>query len=279
MVDKKKDEVAVMGREQVPDFMRSDTGGLGTEGLSQNALSPPRLKLAQAISPEIDIIPDLKAGEYFNSVTEAVYGSKVRIISCFMTESYLLFEPRVPGNNGGLIARANDGIHWDPPNGVFEVVIDKKGTKVTWKTADTVSKSGLAAWGSFDPSDKKSGPAAVHSLNSIILLPDQLDDGPMAMSFVRSGLKIGKKFAGNLKMSRAPSFGRIFELTSLKVAGPSGDYYEPRVKAAGLVTSEDLYKESRAIYLMAKERGVEVNLDDSERTNEDHTSAGANDKY
>lgn len=248
---------------QIPDWMK-DKAGLGTEALSGNAFSPPRLKMSQALSPELETMAGLKAGNFFNSMSEMVYGEKVEIIPCFMTESYLLFAPRVPGTTGGLLARADDGVHWNIPHGKFEITLNKKGDKAIWTMAPTVGESGLANWGTSDPSDKNSPPAATHSINVVCLVASDLDSGPMVFSFVRSALKSGKKFASSLKMSRVPAFGRLFEISALKVEGPAGPYYEPRTKAIGFVQDHKVYDLAKEVYEMSSERGVVVNLDDSE---------------
>lgn len=246
--------------QQLPEFIKG-AAGAGTEALSSNAVSPPRLKLIQALSPELEEHKDLKPGSFFNNVLSKDYGSKVKIIPCFLTEAYFLFAPRVPGSAGGLLARANDGVHWNPPNGVYEVIIDKKGTKTTWKTATTVLKSGLAAWGTSDPSDPKSPPAATFAINCVVLLRDHMEDGPMVLSFMRSAIKVATKFAGSLKMSRVPAYGRVFDLSGLKVDGPSGPYYEPRLSALGFIDDINIFNESKEIYMMARERGVEVDIE------------------
>lgn len=245
--------------QEVPEWMKGKAGA-GTEALSSNALSPPRLKLIQALSPELEEISGLKPGDFFNNVSQENYGPIVRIIPAYLTEAYFLFTPRVPGVSGGLLARAIDGVHWSPPDGIFEVKVDKKGTMATWKTRKTVLESGLAEWGTQDPSDKNSPPAATHAINCVVLLPEIMDAGPMVLSFVRSALKTGKKFAGNLAMSRVPAFGRVFELTSLKVEGPSGPYYEPRLKATGFVADQNVYKVAEGTYEAAKAQGVDVDL-------------------
>jgi hypothetical protein len=247
--------------EQVPDFMKADRPGLGTEGLSATAFSPPRLKMAQALSPELEDMDDLKPGMFFNSALGKVYGSSVRIIPCYLSEAYFLFTPRVPGATGGLLARANDGIHWDPSDMAFEVVINKAGAKAIWKTKNTVMASGLAAWGTSDPSDKNSPPAATYAINCVALCASEVDDGPAVLSFTRSAVKVGKKFAGNLGMSRVPSFGRMFDLTSLKVDGTSGPYYEPRLKPVGFVTDQKIYELAKNIYSTAKKLGVLVDIE------------------
>jgi hypothetical protein len=245
----------------MPEFMKG-MQGKGTEGLSDNALTPPRIKLMQALSPELEEMDSLKPGAWLNNITMTDYGTSVKIIPCFMTEAYMLFAPRVPGATGGLLARSNDGIHWSPSDATFEVTVDKKGRKAVWKTTDLVSQSGLAAWGTSDPDDKNSPPAASHLINCVVLLADYPDEGPMVLSFTRSSLKIGKKFAGNLKLSRVPSFGRVFDLTSLKVSGPSGEYYEPRVAALGFVDNTSLFNAAMDIYQSASKHGVAVDIGD-----------------
>lgn len=260
---------------QLPDFLKNEQGGLGAEGLSTNALTPPRLKLIQALSPEVEV--GAKPGDYYNNITEANYGPSVQIIPCWLSEAYFLFAPRVPGSTGGLLARSMDAVHWNPPDVEFDVVINKQGKHTKWKTAKTVSQSGLDKWGTFDPDDPKSPPAATHTINCLALLPDDSEAGPSVLSFLRSSLKIGKKFAGNLKLSRVPSFGRIFQLTSLKVDGVSGPYYEPRVKALGFVGDVTVYDTAREYYNMAKDRGVDVDL--SSEVHEGGNGEATSDKY
>lgn len=250
-----KPEIAT---QTLPDFLKGQQGGLGAEGLSTNALTPPRLKLIQALSPEVET--GAKPGDFYNNITEANYGPVVSIIPCWLSEVYFLFAPRVPGSTGGLLARAMDAVHWEPPDTEFDVVINKQGKHIKWRTAKTVSASGLDRWGTFDPDDPKSPPAATHTINCLTLLPDDAESGPSVLSFLRSSLKIGKKFAGNLKLSRVPSFGRIFQLSSLKVDGQSGPYYEPRVKALGFVGDVAVYDTAREYYEMAKTRGIEVDI-------------------
>jgi hypothetical protein len=272
-------EVAVLEKAgavstAIPDFLKG-TAGRGAEALTAAALSPPRLKMAQALSPELEEIEGLKAGHFFNSSTGMVYGPVVRIIPCYASEAYYLYAPRVPGvaSTGGLLARSDNGDVWDPPNASFEVTIDKKGTKVIWKTSPKVSESGLAQWGTSDPADSKSPPAATHAINMVCMMVDHMDEGPAVASFSRSALKAAKKWCGTLKMSPVATFGRVFELSSVKVDGPSGPYYEPRFKAAGFVQDPTTFAEAEGVYNSVRTRGLRVNVD-TDRVDEDHTGAG-----
>lgn len=251
--------------EQLPDFIKRGKAGQGTEALSSNALQPPRLKMAQALTPEITegILPELKPGNFFSDTTGNIFGSSIKIIPCYFSESYLLYAPKVPGSPGGLLARANDAVHWEPANTEFDVVIDKKGTRVKWKTAETVIASGLDKWGTFDPSDQKSPPAAVHCLNLLAMLPEHLDEGFLVFSFMRSAVKAGKKFAGNLRISNVPSYGRVFELNSkITPNDHGGSHFEPLLKAAGFVADKNTFDRAEEVYKMAADRGIEVDVGD-----------------
>jgi len=99
----------------------------------------------------------------------------------------------------------------------------------------------------------------------------------MVFSFLRSGLKIGKKFAGNLKMSRVPSFGRMVQLHSQKIDGESGPYLEPRFKPMGFVADVNMFDDAKAVYEMAKKKGVDVDI--ASEAHADVASAPETDKY
>jgi len=250
-----------------PDYVQGDVGA-GTEALSSEALRPPRIKLLQKVSPELDENEDLKPGIFYHDSAEFDLTKKVNIIPCFLTEAYFLFSPQ---QGGGLLARADDGIHWSPPDTDFEVQFSSKqgGGTTVWTTRKTVAQSGLSRWGTFKPGDPKSPPAATHAINCVVILPDYPDLGPAVLSFMRSGLKIGKKFASNLRMARAPSYGRVFTLTSQTVSGPDGDYLEPRVKPAGFVGDKSLYEAAKETYQAAKAQGVRVDVDMGESSDDD----------
>lgn len=241
----------------VPDFMKEDIDQkLGSEHLSSDALRPPRIKLLQKTSPEIDENEDLRSGIYYHDGAGLDLGKEVLIIPCYLSESYFLFGPK---QGDGLLARADDGVHWSPADTEFEVQFDAKqgGGTAVWRTAKTVKKSGLDQWGTFKPDDPKSPPAATHSINVVCLLPEYLEVGPAILSFMRSGNKIGKKFASNVRLARAPSFGRLFTMTSQVVDGPSGAYLEPRFKPTGFVEDEDTYALAKDTYEAVKQRGVQ----------------------
>ena len=58
-------------------------------------------------------------------------------------QRYILWRPRWEG--GGILARADDGVHWSPANASFTVKPVKGVNKTAiWNTKRTVEESGLA---------------------------------------------------------------------------------------------------------------------------------------
>lgn len=82
MTEQKKElaKTAPAGALAVPSYISDDREGLET--ISKDDITVPRLALAQALSPEVTegdprLIPGLKPGQLFNSMTREIYGESV----------------------------------------------------------------------------------------------------------------------------------------------------------------------------------------------------------
>lgn len=240
----------------IPDFMKGDVG-LGTENIGVGSVETPRIKLIQKISPELETYNDLKAGEFFHSILEQSLGTSIRVCPIYVDERYILWRPQEDAG-GGILARADDGIHWSPANAEFKVKL-KSGKEVTWRTAKTVAASRLADWGSSDPSDTNSPPAATKMFNIVVTFPDDPDMPPAVVTLQRSSVGIGKKFMGKLKITRAPSFGLIFKMASVSDTNKVGQtFLNYSFISDGTVTDEAFYRSNREYYQMFKEQGVQI---------------------
>lgn len=250
----KKNEVVNVAEGQLPAHLQQ-YGSKGTDSIGMEDIAIPRITLLQAISKEV--MEGLgKPAEFYHLLADQVLGKDITIIPIITTKAYMLFRPRETG--GGLLARADDGIHWTPPDAAFSVSLVQNGPSVTWRTAPTVAESGLADWGSSDPSNPQSLPAATKMLNVLCWLPDFPELSPSVYTLQRSSLKPGKKFVGKLKMSQAPSFGMMFKVTSEKVTGPKGEYFSPVFSGAGFVMDEDLVYHLNGLCDHFSEIGVKV---------------------
>lgn len=238
----------------IPDFMREDMGK-GTEAISASSVEVPRIKLIQAISPELTTFNDLKQGDFFHTILEKSIGQDVRICPIWTDERYILWRPQEDG--GGILARADDGVHWRPANTEFTVRL-KSGKQVTWRTATTVSQSRLDQWGTQDADNTESPPAATKMFNMVVSFPD-LDIPPAVVTLQRSSVVVGKKFMGKLKITRTPSFGLIFKMRAVSDTNKAGQkFLNYSFTGDGVVTDRDFYTSNRDYYNMFKEQGLQI---------------------
>lgn len=260
---------------QLPSFMRQDAD-LGKENIGKDDIEIPRLKLMQGLSPEIQEFDGLKAGFFFHPAAEFIFDAPFRAVPIFMDQRYILWRPRDSG--GGILARADDGVHWSPDAGEFTVQLDKKdgGATVTWRLAPTVAKSGLANWGSMNPGDPNSPPAATLMYNFLLAFPDEPDLMPAVLSFQRSSIKMGRRFNTKLKTVRAPIFGTVWEFRSVEDHNNSGQaFFNVDVRSAGLVEDQGQYMAYRAMYDTFSAKGL--NIKDIEGLQDENAATDAAD--
>jgi hypothetical protein len=249
----------------LPDFMQEHVS-LGTERLGAGDTEVPRIKLMQALSPELEEY-SVKQGQFWHTLAEENLGAEVRISPIFTDTRFILWRPRKSG--GGILARADNGINWSPPNGEFAVKLDS-GKEVTWRTAPTVAASGLAEWGSSDPSDTGSPPAATRMYVFAVTFPDMPEMPPAVITLQRSAIKVARRFIGKLKITQAPSFGQIYKMTAVKDKNAAGqDFYNFAFTKDGLIEDKDLYESNYGYYKFFKSQGV--NVKDLEGTQGDET--------
>jgi hypothetical protein len=237
-----KNSPLAVGNEQLPDYMRQDIGK-GAENIGSEDLEIPRLKLIQALSPELETYDELRAGNFFHSAAEFIFDEPFLGVVLYTDRRYILWNPRDSG--GGILARADDGIHWQPANAKFTVKLDKKdgGEAVTWVTAPTVQQSGLANWGSMNPKDPNSAPAATLMYNFILAFPEHLDLMPAVLTFQRSAVRNGRRLNTKLKTSRAPIFGMLFRFTPTDDVNRSGQkFFNVQAAGAGFLQDQKLYQ-------------------------------------
>lgn len=282
-----KQEVAVkattaVAAEAIPDFMKEHIG-LGHEAISATSVEVPRIKLIQKISPELDTFNDLRAGDFFHTILERSLGTEIRICPIYTDERYILWRPQEDG--GGILARADDGIHWHPAPAEFSVKL-KDGTPVTWRTERTVAGSGLDKWGSSKPGNPDSPPAATKMFSIVCTFPDDPDLPPAVVTLQRSAVTVGKKFMGKLKITRAPSFGLIFKMGSVGETNKAGQgYLNYSFTSDGKVTDEGFYRSNYEYYKLFKEQGVQIRdmeglqTEDTEAAGASDTASGTGPKY
>ena len=251
-----------MAKTQLPAFMQ-DRARLGRLG----DLEMPRLKLLQPSSPELTEFNNAKRGEFWHSLIDESFGSTVRICPIYIDWRFVLWRPREAG--GGILARADDGKHWTPADTEFTVRL-KNGDEVKWRTARTVAASGLDRRGSYNPSDPNSPPAATRMYSIVCSFLDRKNSPPAVVTLQRAANKVATKLISELKVLRAPSFGVIFEMTSLKAKSQSGEFYNYAFEMIGPVEDRAFYEENFAQFRFFMEQGLKVKDLEGAQEDESH---------
>ena len=250
----KQEKSLVVNQKDLPAYMRG-MGGKGLEAIKPEDVEIPRIRLLQALSAEV-VNGDSKMGTFYHTVADQNLGDELEVVICYIDQSFILWRPR--GMGGGILARAADGIHWNPPDATFEVTPDKSKSKVTWKTSNTVAKSGLSEWGTMDPLDPQSPPAATCMYNLVVWIPRFPEFSPAVITLQRSSIKVARKLAGKLKISQAPSFGMNFKIKSVRDQNPSGEFFNYHFTAMGLVEDEKTFKMYKEIYESFRREGLRI---------------------
>lgn len=243
MPEEKMPALTPVGHLAVPDWMKGKAGE-GVESIRPEDVEIPRIKLIQALSPEAT--EGGKPGQFWHTIMMTDLGPALEVIPVYVDLRYILWRPRKAG--GGILARSWDGMTWEPPQGEFTVSLDN-GRTATWRLAPRVAQSGLADWGSSDPSDPQSQPAATRMYNVVVMLPLRPDLSPSVVTFQRSSVKIARRFIAQLKISTAPAYGMRFKMAAEKERNRQNqEYFNFRMSSLGLVEREDDYRRYQAMY-------------------------------
>lgn len=191
-----------------PDYLPQ--GNAGTEHIKKDDMQMPRLGLAQALSPQLiegkpEYIPDLRAGQMFNTLSQQVYGKGPLTFSILRADPPrgIEFNPRDAG--GGV----------KDPN----VPLDDPRMKFT-----------------TGPNGESINPIATKFYDFIL----EINGSELiALSLKASGLKVARTLNGLIKLRNAPIWAGLYKVSSISVQGPKGTYYTYAISNAGWVSRED----------------------------------------
>lgn len=248
-VIKKKDVVEVL--DEKPDYLQNmeSQGPLKSQdNFDSTDIAVPRIKLLQGTSEECETFDDAKPGLFWHTGMDISLGTSFEFIVCNRRKKYLLTPPL--NDKRGVFARSEDAVTWDR-TGKWDVEL-KGGIKVTWEITDlNAKKSGLLEWGTYNPNDPDSPPAATLFYDYLILLPSYLDLGPAVVSLTRSQIRKAKKGL-NDKIELHTNNGRpmqavVFDASSVKDTNADGEDYKNWQFRSGGFASEALYKRANEV--------------------------------
>lgn len=194
------------------------SGFEGTEG-DAGSFAIPFLKVLQALSPARtegtdEYIEDSKNGDFFNSVTEEVYGRNFNAIIVTTERVFNEYKP----NRGGFVG-----------------------------THDRVAGEALIRDKSEYPFiNKKTGNNLVETLTFILLNADKISDGPIIFSLSSTSLKHGKAFLSKAKMllkedgAPAPLYSSVYNFETKLQSNDEGKWWQvikSSMKRTGSITA------------------------------------------
>lgn len=215
----------------VPAYLRRADGApaQGTENIDRQDMVLPRLGLCQSLSPQRiksgpKYIPNLEEGEYFNTITQEIYGTVVRVVPLLFFKSRLLFGDMDAG--GGLRCQAPDGIMGiGEPGGVC-------------------MRCPLSMFHDNEP------PECNHLYNyaSLVVTDGSVNPaGLVVKSFKSTDLKAAREWNSLIRLRQTDLFAGIYEFSSIEVKKDPYRWYQTVVKNVGWV-SETVYEASKLAY-------------------------------
>lgn len=266
---KKTDEqaVALAGNSALPAYLQGqENNGAVLNGVDASDLILPRIKLLQGISTEVEAYETAKAGLFWHNVLGEPIGPEFDFVVCSFRKKYLLMAPM--GDSRKVMARAEDGIHWDKPDAEFRVKLKGVKEEQVWKTAPTVAESGLAKFGSSVRGDADSKPAAVLVYEYLVYLPDFPQFSPIIMSLARSQTKKGKDLNSKITFRNLPLQAMRFKARVIEETGEEGPFKNYDFVSNGFATEAEFERcktiaEQFGDYKVADEEGLATEGDSS----------------
>jgi hypothetical protein len=235
----------------------------------------PRIKLIQAISPELQDFEDAKAGQFWHTIGQQNLGPTLRAIPIIIRKSYVLWAPR--NDDRGILARAQDGIHWEPANAEFTVKPKGSPNNVTYKTKNTVAESGLDKFGTSIPGDANSPPAASLTYNMMWYLPDLPELSPSIIINTRSSVKPMQQLLSRIDSKPVPHYVQSYVIGSVQQKGAEGPYFNFTYTGSGFADEatakicHEMYEQFSKIGWLAND---EAEDEPNDRPAFDNTTAG-----
>ena len=249
-------EVAKKADNALPAHLQ---GGKTTQigNIDRSDLIIPRVKLLQAISPEVaDGIEGARAGIFWHTIAGQPIETPMRAIPIILRKSYVLWSPR--GDDRGILARANDGLHWDQPEGMtFEVKPKNSPHSVKYTLGATVHDSSddgpaLSEFGSSIPGDPQSPPAAALTYQFLWYFPDLQDLSPAIIINTRSSVKPAQQLLSKIDLRPVDHFGQVYKIGVVKEQGNEGPFFNYTYTSDGYASEEE-YDTAQAMYHKFKE--------------------------
>lgn len=232
-------ELALFGGER-PDWVQ-DTAR-GSEGVTTNDLSLPRLSIIQDLSPQrkkdkAEYIEGASEGMIFNTATGELYDKgSVIVVPSFFRAEYTVWKDR---DQGGGFGGAFD------TEAEAEEYINKQENPAAWDVVYT------------------------HQHFCVMVCPGHTTANPklqdVVISMSKSQLKPSRKWNTTIQQAGGDRFCRAYKLSVVGDRSEKGEFYNWSVTPLGFVP-EEIYKRGEAVYEAVKSGARDVSRQDDRET-------------
>lgn len=236
------------------DLSKKSSSELSTPNTPKRGMTPieqedrmvPRLKLIQALSPEVTE-GIAKDGDLVNSITKENYGTSLDFVPILASKSRILWLPREDG--GGIACSAPDG-KLGSVNGEC-MLCNRK------------------AW------QGKTPPECTGVLNFISLILKKGDERPdlACVGFIKTSYVAGKSLLNILSYKNVDTFTYTYTLSSEKKSNDFGKFNVLHVRDTNNKTAEGIYKIAEAFYATFERERPKVSEINEGETTEEATDA------
>lgn len=235
----KNELIPVNTDNQLPDYLRGNEK-IGLEALSREDFKVQRAKLLQPLSPEVrTFVAKALPSEFWHTGANKSLGREFLATPIIVNKKVILFAPRDAGNDKSILAMSRDGINWNVgANKEFEIRLKDSKKKVIWKTGADVKSSGLLLFGSSDPDNDESVPAATLFFEYLLYLHDYPGMSPVAMSAFKTGLDNARGFNTYMLSRGVPINCNVVKIFSSEESKGTNVWHVPSFEPAGNATKE-----------------------------------------
>lgn len=257
-------EVDMLPLTEVPEWLKGKSND-AMEGFDQSDFKLPRLKLLQALNPEIQSFQGQAIpGEFWHTIANKSLGQEFRMVVLKPSKRVIIWDPKGGKQGGDILAFSKNGKEWDAGANQKLKVKLKGNVDVIWDTGKDVLSSGLTDWGSSNPEDENSAPAAQLTYEYLVYLPDHPDLSPCLLGLFRTAHGNAKNFNTFLLGLKFPATSIIVRCFAEEKNEDGNRWTVPKFQAIGR-TSEELFKTCEAL----KERYADYKADYQQETTQD----------
>jgi len=258
------DVVPLRPGNSLPAYLQGQTKTERFGNFDRSDLVIPRIKLLSSVSPEVEDFEGAKAGEFWHSILNESMGKELIGIPLVLRKTYVLWAPR--GDDRQILARSRDGIHWDPPEGEFQVKFPKNPRTYTWRLKPTVAESKLDQFGTSRDDDPQSTPAAALTYEILWLFPERMDLGPSIILNSRGSVKVCQRLLSLIDAKPVDHFFQMYAIGVMSDKGPENTtYFNYNYRSLGYAEQSD-GEIARSMFLQYKDIAFRAN---DERTGDD----------